>query len=221
MEEKIYSAKYVNPFDGKEKEYSYWTDISAVNKAALVQTVVSLVANDGFYDGLLRDIFFKQAIIVAFTDIQMGVPNEQSAQDMIDTSSVEKAEKFVEESGVAEEVMSHMKPSTLASIVRSIDENIEYKTGIRQHGLEKALTELVESLTEKINAMDISSLNDVLGKVASMQGNFTPDNVLNAYMGTDMFKDNAEKRVEISKKNAAHIIESIGNASGVTVLKKR
>ena len=221
MDKKIYRATYVNPSDGEELEYSYWTDISALDKSMLVRTVVELIMNDGFYDGLLRDIFFKEAIIAAFTDIKMGVPDEDSTSKMIDTSTIEKVESFVEQSGIAETVMANMKPGVLSSIIKSIDENIEYKTGIQQHSLEKSLTELVESLTEKVNAMDISSLNDVLGKVASMQGNFTPENVLNAYMGTDMFKDNAEKRVEISKKNAAQIIEPIVNPSGVAVLKKR
>lgn len=220
MDEKIYRATYVNPSDGEELEYSYWTDISALNKSMLVRTVVELVVNDGFYDGLLRDVFFKQAIIAAFTDVEMGVPDENSTSKMINTSTIEKVESFVEQSGIAETVMANMKPGVLSSIIKSIDENIEYKTGVQQHGLEKSLTELIERLTEKVNAMDVGSLNDVLGKVAAMQGDFTPEKVLDAYMSTDMFKENAAKRVEISKKNAEHIMEIVSD-SGATVPKKK
>lgn len=220
MDEKIYRATYVNPSDGEKREYSYWTDISALNKSMLVRTVVELVVNDGFYDGLLRDVFFKQAIIAAFTDVEMGVPDENSTSKMIDTSTIEKVESFVEQSGIAETVMANMKPGVLSSIIKSIDENIEYKTGVQQHGLEKSLTELIERLTEKVNAMDVGSLNDVLGKVAAMQGDFTPEKVLDAYMSTDMFKENAAKRVEISKKNAEHIMEIVSD-SGATVPKKK
>lgn len=177
-------------------------------------------------DGVLRDIrgFGKPTVLGSYAILSQFTP-WAGYVGKIDANTItgvsEKTMNEIAQNGIAETVMANMKPGVLSSIIKSIDENIEYKTGIQQHSFEKSLTELVESLTEKVNAMDISSLNDVLSKVASMQGNFTPENVLNAYMGTDMFKDNAEKRVEISKKNAAHIIESIGNSSGVTVLKKR
>lgn len=221
MTNNIFTATFVNPFTGKEQEYSYWTNISTAQKALFVQFVVGALVTDDFYNGILKDMLIKRTVISLFTDVPMGNPEDKDfTEDMVDVSNIEKSEIFVEHSGVYEIVMEHMEPGVMAPILKSIDENIEYKTGIQQHGLEKSVTELIEKLTEKVAAMDVDSLNTVLGKVASMQGDFTPENVLNAYMGTDMFKQNVAEREKIAKDDEAKILELVKEANAVKADKK-
>lgn len=222
MTNNIFTATFVNPFTGKEQEYSYWTNISTTQKALFVQFVVGALVTDDFYNGILKDMLIKRTVISLFTDVPMGNPEDKDfTEDMVDISNIEKSEIFVEQSGVYETVMEHMEPGVMAPILKSIDENIEYKTGIQQHGLEKSVTELIEKLTEKVVAMDVDSLNTVLGKVASMQGDFTPENVLNAYMGTDMFKQNVAERENIIKDNEAKILELVKEAEKAAKVDKK
>lgn len=222
MTNNIFTATFVNPFTGKEQEYSYWTNISTTQKALFVQFVVGALVTDDFYNGILKDMLIKRTVISLFTDVPMGNPEDKDfTEDMVDISNIEKSEIFVEQSGVYETVMEHMEPGVMAPILKSIDENIEYKTGIQQHGLEKSVTELIEKLTEKVTAMDVDSLNTVLGKVASMQGDFTPENVLNAYMGTDMFKQNVAERENIIKDNEAKILELVKEAKNAIKTDKK
>lgn len=222
MTNEIFTAKFVNPFTGKEHEYSYWTDISTTQKALFAQFVVGAIVTDDFYNGLLKDMIVKRTIIALFTDVPIGSKEDEDfTDDMIDVGTIEKSEIFVEQSGIVETVMEHMKPGVMAPILKSIDDNIEYKTGIQQHGFEKSVTELVEKLTEKVSAMDVDSLNTVLGKVASMQGDFTPENVLNAYMGTDMFKQNVAERENIVKDNEAKILELVKEAKNAIKADKK
>lgn len=221
MTNNIFTATFVNPFTGKEQEYSYWTNISTVRRTLFVRSVVEAIVTDNFYDGLLKDMLIKRTVIALFTDVPLGSSEEEDFTDgMIDVGTIEKSEIFVEQSGIYETVMEHMEPGVMAPILKSIDENIEYKTGIQQHGLEKSVTELIEKLTEKVAAMDVDSLNTVLGKVASMQGDFTPENVLNAYMGTDMFKQNVAEREKIAKDNEAKILELVKEANAAKADKK-
>ena len=63
MTNNIFTATFVNPFTGKEQEYSYWTNISTVRRTLFVRSVVEVIVTDNFYDGLLKDMLIKRTVI--------------------------------------------------------------------------------------------------------------------------------------------------------------
>ena len=97
----------------------------------------------------------------------------------------------------------------LDELNKAVDKSIEYITGIHTNPLGEALASLVSTLEKKINEFDMGSVMDMAQKFAEMTGELTPESVVNAYINSDMHKNNLEEIAE-SKVEKAEINEVVG-----------
>ncbi|MBO5828704.1 MAG: hypothetical protein J6R59_09665 [Paludibacteraceae bacterium] len=192
--------------------FEFATDLSIVDKAKFVNSVVDLVVDDleKKYNFILRDLIVDYYTIKYFTDIDTTKFEESLA-------FVDDVEQFLEETNIVEIVKANASPTLFDELNEAIDKSIEYITGIHPNPLNEALASLISALEKKVNEFDMGSMMDMAQKFASMTDEFNLDNVMNAYMNSDMHKANLDeiaksKKSKKNKKNEIKIDESLGEA---------
>ena len=179
--------------------FNFGTDLSIVDKQKFVNSVVSLVVDDEKkkYNSILRDLIFDFYTIDFLTDIDTTEFKDSSF-------FVNDVEKFLEETNIIDVVKANATPTLFDELNDAVDKSIEYITGIHTNPLGEALASLVNTLEKKVNEFDMGSMMDMAQKFAGMTGDFTIDNIVNAYMNSDLHKKNLDEIVE----SKAEIIES-------------
>lgn len=168
-------------YDGKEIEMNYYTDISISNKMNFVSFVVSTVVGDGYYYPMLRDIIFDFQLVNFFSDVDTGI--DDSTDDIFD-----RIEDFLDKTDVADILKANINFDVLVELNNSVDKAIEYRTGIHPSPIADALASLFDTIEQKFTGVDMSSMTDMAKVFAKMQGDITPDKMLDAYADSDLFK---------------------------------
>lgn len=184
--------------------FSFGTDLSIADKQRFVNAVVGLVVNDitKKYNSVIRDLIFDFYIVDILTDVSTTELKESS-------SFVDDVEQFLEETNIVDIVKANASPTLFDELNKAVDKSIEYITGIHTNPLGEALASLVSTLEKKINEFDMGSVMDMAQKFAEMTGELTPESVVNAYINSDMHKNNLEEIAE-SKVEKAEINEVVG-----------
>jgi len=181
--------------------FKFKTCLSAYDKLIFVKSVVSTLVNDEGYDYVVRDLIFDFTIVNVFTDIDTSfISIKDDDGDKI--SPIIPIEKFLNETNVVDIVKANMEVGLLGELNRAVDLNIQYLTGIHPNPLNEAIASLVNTLENKINEVDLDSMMDMVQKFASMTDKFTPENVVNAYMNSDVHKKNLMDINEDKNKRA-------------------
>lgn len=178
-------------YNDKPYDFNFGTDLTAYDKTAFVRTVVETLVDDTNYDFVLREIIFDYTIISKFTDIDTSLIK----------TDINLIEQFLEETNVVEIVKINMKIGLLEELNNAVDKAIEYRTGIHPSPLNDALASLVSTLEKKINEIDLDSAMSMAQKFASMTGKLTPESVVNAYINSDVHKDNLAEIGKVKKQN--------------------
>lgn len=172
-------------------DFNFGTDLSIADKQRFVNSVVGLVVNDETkkYNSILRDLIFDFYIVDILTDVDTSELKESSF-------FVNDVEQFLEETNIVDIVKANAYPSLFDELNNAVDKSIEYITGIHTNPFGEALASLVNTLEKKINEFDMGSMMDMAQKFVGMTGDFTVDNVVNAYMNSDLHKKNLEEIAE-------------------------
>lgn len=200
-------------YNDKNYNFNFVTDLSAHDKTVFVRTVVDTLVDDTTYDSIIRDMIFDFAIIMRFTDIDTSFTKVVD-DDGNEISALIPIEQFLEETNVVDIVKANMEIGLLDELNNAVDKSIEYRTGIHPSSIADALASLLSTLEKKINEVDLGSAMDMAQKFAGMTGEFDIDNVMKAYMDSDVHKKNLEEIVESKKdkNNEIKIDEGLGEA---------
>ena len=68
--------------------------------------------------------------------------------------------------------------------------NIQYLTGINPNPLNDSIASLVSTIEKKINEVDLDDMMDMVQKFDNMTGELTPESIINAYINSDVHKNN-------------------------------
>lgn len=185
-------------YNNEDYEFSFKTSLSAYEKQIFVKTVVDNIVSDDRYDVVVRDLIFDFVIVELFTNVDTSFINIES-EDGDYISQIIPIEHFLEESNVADVVKENMEHGLLEELNRAIDLNVQYLTGIKSNSLEDAITSLISTLEKKIKEIDLDSAMEMVQKFAGMTEDFNLDNLVNAYMSSNIHKDNLVE-IEDSKK---------------------
>ena len=185
-------------YNDNDYNFDFSTSLSAYEKQIFVKTVVDNLVDEEGYDVVLRDLIFDFIIIEMFTNIDTSFINVKD-EDGNDISPIITIEHFLKESNVVDVVKANMEDGLLDELNHSIDLNIQYLTGIQTNPLNDALANLLSTLEKKINETDLNDAMKMAQKFMSMTGEFNLDNLVNAYMNSDVHKENLEE-IEKSKK---------------------
>lgn len=196
--------------------FEFATNLSAYDKTLFVRTVVDTLVDDTTYDSIIRDMIFDFAIIMRFTDIDTSFINAVD-DDNNKIPSIILIEQFLDETNVVDIVKANMEIGLLEQLNEAVDKSIEYRTGIHPSPINDALASLIKTFEKKIDGVDTESMMKMAEKFVGMTDNLTINDVVNAYMNSDLHKKNLEeiadsKKNGKSKKNEIKTDESLGEA---------
>lgn len=189
-------------FKGEEFfNFDFYTNLKTSDKLKFVNFITDLLVDDSRYNFVIRNLIFDYSIIKFFTTINTV---ELEASDFF----LDDVEKFLEETNIVDIVKANVEVGLIEELNKSVDLNIEYLTGIHPSPLNDALTSLMNTLERKINEVDLNSMMEMASKFSGMTEEFTPESIVNAYLNSDVHKENV---VEIakSKEEKAKIAEDI------------
>jgi hypothetical protein len=185
-------------YNNEDYNFDFATSLTAYEKQMFVKTVVNNLIDEEGYDVVLRDLIFDFVIIEMFTNIDTSFINVKD-EDGNDISQIITIEHFLNESNVVGVVKANISDELLDELNHAIDLNIQYLTGIHINPLGEAVASLVSTLEKKINEVDLESMMGMAQKFAGMTDDFNLDNMVNAYMNSDVHKENLAA-IEESKK---------------------
>lgn len=190
--------------------FEFVTDLSASEKLIFVRTVVDSIVDNSNYDSVLRDIIFDYTTISMFTDVDTSFLKAVDEDGNV-TTDIDLLENFLLETNIVDIVKANAFPTLFDELNNAVDKSIEYKTGIHINPLNEALSSLLSTLERKLDSFDMGSAMEMASKFSGMTEDFTIDNLVNAYMNSDMHKKNLDEIAE-SKKNEIKIDENLGEA---------
>lgn len=175
--------------------FNFYTGLSCANKLKFVDSVVDILVNDDNYNSVIRDLVFNFYIIDIFSDIDTSALKESSF-------FVNDVEQFLDETNIVDIIVANMEVGLLDELNRAVDQSIEYRTGIHTNPFNEALTKLINTLENKISEVDLDSMMNMVKAFSGMTDEFTPENVVNAYMNSDAHKKNLMDINENKNKRA-------------------
>lgn len=198
----VMTGAYIN---GEETcVFNFYTDLSSSNKLKFVNSVVDILVDDEHYNSVIKDLIFDFYVVDIFTDVDLV---------RIKTSNyfLDDAEKFLDETNIVDIVRTNAVPNIFEELNNAVNKSIAYRTGIHPSPLSDAVASLVSTIEKKVNEIDLESMIGMASKLAGMTDEFTPENIMNAYLSSDIHKKNLAE-IEETKKDNVEIAEIIDNA---------
>lgn len=190
-------------YNNESLNFEFKTNLTASEKITFVSSIVDTIVDEN-YNSILKDVMFDHMIIQLFTDIgNIYIKNVENKIDAI--------ERFLDETDVVSIVKANMEIGLLDELKKSVDLDIEYRTGIHPSHLSEAFASLLSTLEKKINEVDLNSMMGMASKLAGMTDEFTVDNLVKAYMNSDTHKDNLIE-IEEFKNKKTEIAENLDKA---------
>lgn len=190
--------------------FNFGTSLSAYDKMVFVNFVIDLLIDDKTYDSIIRDLITDFVIIRVFTDIDTSFVNVKDDENNI-INPIILIEQFLEETNIVDIVKANMEDGLFEELNKAIDKSIQYRTGIHPSPLSDSLSNLVNTIDKKIKDIDLSSMSEMIQLFTGMTDEFTPENVVNAYLNSDIHKNNVIE-IEESKKQRVEFAEDMDKA---------
>ena len=176
-------------YNNESYNFEFKTSLSAHDKQVFVKTVVGNLVDDAGYDVVIKDLIFDFVIIEVFTNIDTSFINMEDDEGN-DIDPIIPIEHFLEETNVVDIVKENMETGLLDELNHAVDLDIQYLTGIHPNPINEAITSLISTIEKKIGEVDLDSMMSMVQKFAGMTEDFTLDNIVNAYMNSDIHKSN-------------------------------
>lgn len=189
MSDKIISDTYIN--NGEEIEFSYYANPSMSKKFSFVRSVVDVVCGDDYYFPMIRNMIFDFYLIKFFSDIV--VYSE-------DKDSIDYVEEFLANNNAATIIKLGMDSDVLQELYENVDKMIEYKTGIHPSPIENVISKILDTLEQKFANIDVDAMTGMANVFGKLQGDITPEKMLEAYAKSDVFKKQAKEVIANQKK---------------------
>lgn len=200
---------YTNVSNGATTEFNYCYDIPMSQKIAFVNSVVNPVVGDDYYYPMIKDIMFEFRMIQFFTDIDTDVVDGDDVIDQI--------VKFLESNDAADVVKMSVNFDVVQGLYDAVDKAIEYKTGIHPSPIADGIASILDTLEQKFAGIDMDAMTGMAKVFSKLQGDITPDKMLEAYANSDVFKkmhgDVVKKQDERDKKAEDRLNVVKGNVS--------
>ncbi len=195
-------------FRGDESyNFDFATDLSAYRKMMFVNYVVDSLIDEDRYDSIVKDLVFDFGLVALMTNIDTSFINVKD-EDGNSINPIIFIEPFLEETNVVDIIKANMEIGLLDELNDAVNKSIEYRTGIHPSPIADSLASLFSTIEKKINEFDMSNAMEMVQKLAGMTDEFNLDNLVNAYMNSDVHKANLEEIAE-SKKQRTEIAENL------------
>ena len=192
--------KGVYAYNDETYSFNFVTNLSTSDKAIFVRTVVDTIVDNDSYDSVLRDIIFDYTIISMFTDVDTSLFKVEDNGNSIVTD-IDLIEEFLLDTNIVEIVRANAFPTLFEQLEKAIDKSIENKTGIHHYSILYSISSLLSTIEKKIEDIDLESAMEMVQKFVSITDNLTPDSIVNAYINSDVHKENLEDIKEYKNIN--------------------
>lgn len=192
----IDTAMYVR--NGKNIEFNYHTDLSVSKRIAFVNAVVDTVVGDDYYYPMLRDMMFDFQLVNFFTDVDTGIDFDDDSGELID-----EIDAFLSDGNLVDILKVSIDIDILMELSDSVDKAIEYKTGIHPSPIADAIASLLDTVEKKFSGIDVDSMTGMAEVFGKLQGDITPEKMLEAYANSDIFKRQHDDVVDAQAKREA------------------
>lgn len=179
--------------NGVELKFKFYTSLKALDKIRFVKGVSSAVVEND-YNSVIRNLMFDFEIINTFTDIDVSYMTESD-------DAISMIEEFIESTNIVDIVIANAEDGVVEELNKAVDENIEYRTGIHKNPLSESLSRLLDTIEKKVAGLDTDSIMKMANVINGMTGEATPEKLFEAYIKSDLFKEN-RKKTRVSKKTA-------------------
>ena len=193
MERIINKEVYI--YKGEETEFNYFTSICAEEKIKFVKNVIETIVTDICYFSVIKDIVFDANIVDAFTDITLP-------------KGINEIEEFLKETNIVEIIKENIEYGIIEELEKAVDDNIAYRTGIHKNPIAESFSSLIKTLEEKVSDIDTKAMMEMTQIISGMSGELTADKMLEAYINSDIFKNNQEQLIAKKEKQNAIIEEA-------------
>ena len=192
MNEKIINDTYIS--NGEEIEFTYLANPSMSKKLSFVKSVVDTVCGDDYYYPMIKDMTFDFCLIEFFSDIVVADDNEDT---------IDYIEEFLANNSAATVMKLGMDFDVVQELYDNVDKMIEYKTGIHPSPIADAISKVLDTLEQKFAGIDVDAMSGMANVFGKLQGDITPEKMLEVYAKSDVFKKQAKEVVENQKKRDA------------------
>lgn len=184
--------------------FKFYTDLTVSKKMKFLNSVVNLVVDDSHYNSVIRDLVFDFYVVDIMTDVD-------TTDLKISDNFLDDVEDFLLETNIVEIVKANAFPTLFDELNKAVDDSIEYLTGIHKNPINDAISSLLSSVEKKMNEVDLNSMMGMAQKFAGMTGELTPESIMNAYMNSDIHKQNL-LNIEESRNRRAEMAENLDTA---------
>lgn len=181
--------------NGEELDMTYSTDIPMSMKLTFIDSVIDSVVVGGDYYSILKDMMFDFRLIQFFSDVDIDIAD--------DGDTINNIEEFMDNNNAADVLKINIDMDVLFELVDSVDKAIEYKTGIHPSPIADSIASLLNVVEKKFSEFDMDSMTGMAKTFAKMQGDITPEKMLEAYAKSDIFKKQHEDVVVAQEKRDA------------------
>lgn len=188
------TATYID--NGETVEFNYYLDVPMSRKIAFVDSVVDAVVGDDYYYPMLKDMIFDFRLVQLFSDIDTGVVNYGDAEEDV----IDQIADFIERTNAADVLKVSINFDILQALYDSVDKMIEYKTGIHPSPIADGIASILDTVEKKFTGIDVDAMTGMAKVFGKLQGDITPDKMLEAYAKSDIFKKQHDDVVANQKK---------------------
>lgn len=191
-----------------EVQFVYRTDMPIGLKIAFIDSVVDVVVGDGYYYPLLKDMIFDFQLVNVMTDIEVDID-----ADMTNAQQLDAIEKFLDECNIAEVMRSNIDIELLVELLDGVDKLIEYKTGIHPSPITDGIASILGVAEAKLREFDMNSVNDMVSVLSKLNGDVTPEKMLEAYVNSDTFKRMADDVADTKRNRSKEFDDAMSKAN--------
>lgn len=180
----------------EEIEFNYYIDLPMSKKIAFVSAVADTVVGDDYYYPMLKDMVFDFHLINFFSDVDTGIDyDEDDSGELVD-----EIEQFLSETNAADILKVGINFNVLTELMDSVDKAIEYKTGIHPSPIADGIASILDTVEKKFAGIDVDSMTGMAKVFGKLQGDITPEKMLEAYANSDVFKQQRDQVVDKQAK---------------------
>ena len=191
----------------EEIAFAYKNDMPIGMKVAFIDSVVDVVAGDDYYYPILKDLIFDFQLVNVLTNIEVDI--EDGLTNMQQLNAIEE---FMNGCDIADVLKINLDIDMLMELYEGVNRAIEYKTGIHPSPIADGIASILKVAEDKMRGFDMNSVSDLAGVFSKMQGDITPEKMLEAYANSDVFKKMANDVVEKQNKRSKAFDDAVANA---------
>lgn len=201
---------YINNNTDEAINFNFATDLTAFTKMSFVNYVTNSLVGEDRYDSIVRPLVFDFALVTFMTDIDTSFIKVRDDEGNV-INPIIPIEKFLEETNVVDIIKANIEDGLIDELNKAVDKSISYRTGIHLSPLSEALASLVSTIENKVKDIDLGNLMEMTKLFTDIADDFTPENIVDAYLGSNAHKDNVIE-IESAKNQKSEFAEDIDKA---------